>query len=142
LIVYLDTSALVPLVIDEPSSEACRRLWDDADDVVSSRLGYVEAAAALAQARRLDRLTPRQHGFALRAVDDLWSQIQIAEVDQTVVKRAAELAQRFALRGYDAMHAASAETVNGETLVAGAGDRQLLEAWQGLGINTYDINAS
>ncbi len=142
MIVYLDTSALVPLVIEEPSSDACRRLWDEADDVVSSRLGYVEVAAALAQARRLERLTPREHNSALRGLDGLWSQMQIAEIDQTLVERAAELAQQFALRGYDAVHAASAEIVNGDGVVAGSGDRELLEAWRGLGVNTYDTTAN
>lgn len=142
MIAYLDTSALVPLLIEEPSSNACRRLWDDADDLVSSRLGYVETAAALAQAERLGRLTSTQQRSALRGLDELWSQVQIAEIDQTLVERAAHLARQFALRGYDAVHAASAEVINGESLVAGSGDRQLLEAWQRLGITTYDTNAA
>jgi uncharacterized protein len=58
---YLDTSAVVPLIVKETSSGACRRFWDDADDLVTSRLTYVEAAAALAQAQRLGRLAPRAH---------------------------------------------------------------------------------
>lgn len=139
---YLDTSALVSLLIEEPSSQACRRLWDDADDVVSNRVGFVETAAALAQAERLGRLTSVQQTSALRILDELWSQVQIAEIDQLLVVRAARLARQFALRGYDAIHAASAEVVNGDSLVAGSGDRQLLEAWRGLGINTYDTHAS
>ena len=53
MIGYLDTSAFIPLLIDEPTSEACRRFWDDADVIVSSRLLYVETAAALAQAGRM-----------------------------------------------------------------------------------------
>lgn len=50
MIGYLDASAFVPLLIAEPGSAACRRFWNDADSVVSSRLLYVETAAALAQA--------------------------------------------------------------------------------------------
>lgn len=142
MIAYLDTSAIVPLMIEEPSSDECRRLWDDADDVVSSRLGYVETAAALAQAQRLGRLTSRQQTSALRRLADLWSQLQIVEIDQPLVTRAAHLAKQFALRGYDAVHAASAEAVNGDSVVAGSGDRHLLEAWRGLGIDTYDTNAT
>lgn len=139
---YFDTSALVPLLVDEPSSSACRNLWDDADDVVSARLAYVETAAALAQARRLGRLTARQHRMALRALDGLWSQMQIAEVDQLLVERAAQLADQCALRGYDAIHCAAAVLVNDPTLVAASGDRQLLTAWHTLGVNTYDTNAA
>jgi hypothetical protein len=33
---YFDTSAFVPLLIAEPSSGLCRRLWDDADVVVTT----------------------------------------------------------------------------------------------------------
>ena len=142
MIAYFDTSALVPLLVDEPSSSACRRLWEDADDVVSARLAYVETAAALSQARRLGRLTPRRQHAAVRALDELWSQTQIAEVDQLLVERAAQVADQFALRGYDAVHCAAAVLVNDETLVAAAGDRQLLTAWHALGVNTYDTNAA
>jgi hypothetical protein len=142
MIAYFDTSALVPLLVAEPSSAACRRLWDDADDVVSARPAYVEAAAALSQARRLGRLTSRRQHAALRALDELWSQTQIAEVDQLLVERATRVADQFALRGYDAVHCAAAVLVNDETLVAATGDRQLLSAWHALGVNTYDTNAA
>jgi hypothetical protein len=142
MIAYFDTSALVPLLVDEPSSSACRRLWDDADDVVSARLAYVETAAALRQARRLGRLTSRRQRAALRALDELWSQTQIAEVDQPLVERAAQLTDQFALRGYDALHCAAAVLINDETFVAAAGDRQLLTAWHEFGVNTYDANAT
>ncbi len=140
MIAYLDTSALVPILIDEPSSQACRRLWDDADDVVAVRLGYVEASAALAAARRLGRLAPRQQRSALRGLDGLWAQMNIVEVDQPLVARAAQLTDSLSLRGYDAVHAAAAESVAGDALVGGAGDKRLLGAWRDLGLNTYDIN--
>jgi predicted nucleic acid-binding protein len=142
MIAYLDTSTLVPLLIDEPSSRACRQLWDDADDVVSTRLAYVETAAALSQARRLGRLTARQQRAALNSLDEMWSQTQIAEVDQQLVEHAAQVADQFALRGYDAVHCAAAVRLNDETLVAGTGDRQLLTAWHALGVSTYDTNAA
>jgi hypothetical protein len=45
---YLDTSAFVPLLIAEPTT-ACRRFWDAAAAVVSSRLLHVETAAALSR---------------------------------------------------------------------------------------------
>lgn len=138
MIAYLDTSALVPLLVAEPVSPACRRVWDDADDVVSSRLCYVETAAALAQAKRLKRLTARAHRSALGTLTDLWEQLQIVEVDQALVERAAALADQFDLRGYDAVHCASAELINDGELVAATGDRQLLRAWRRLGLTTYD----
>ncbi|BBZ12953.1 type II toxin-antitoxin system VapC family toxin [Mycobacterium branderi] len=138
MIGYLDTSAFVPLLIGEPTSGACRRFWDDADVVVSSRLLYVEAAAALAQARRMRRLTENQHRQARRRLDQMWSEMDIIEVDEQVVIQAAELAHRLSLRGYDAVHCASAEQLDDEDVVAASGDQQLLNAWLEVGMATYD----
>ncbi len=142
MIGYLDTSAFVPLLIAEPSSPSCRRFWDDADTVVASRFMYVEAAASLAQARRLDRLTTRTHRGALALLDQLWEQVDAVEVDQPAVVRAATLAEQLGLRGYDAVHCVAAESAADDDLVAAAGDRGLLTAWSKLGLATYDTNAT
>jgi predicted nucleic acid-binding protein len=135
---YLDTSAVVPLLISETSSPSCERFWDDADTVVTSRLTYVETAAALAQARRLDRITDRTHHEAMTLLDQLWPQFEIVEADQLTVVRTAALARQLALRGYDAVHCAAAESIRDERVVAASGDRELLRAWSELGLATYD----
>lgn len=140
MIAYLDTSALVPLLIDEPTSPMCERLWDDADDVVSVQIGYVEAAAAIAQARRIGRLTRSQQRAAVTLLDEKWSQLQIVDVDEALVHRAGTLADLHSLRGYDATHCAGAESINDAEVVAASGDRQLLAAWRALGMNTLDVN--
>ena len=141
MIGYLDTSAFVPLVVAEPSSESCRRFWDDADAVATSRLLYVETAAALAQARRQNRLNDVQHQLSLRLMERLWSQVDVLEVDDVVARRAGVLARELALRGYDAVHCATAERLDDVTLVAASGDRRLLRAWNTLGLATYDTTA-
>lgn len=140
MIGYLDTSAFVPLLIAEPSTAACRRFWDEADVVLTSRLTYVETAAALAHARRLKRISDRTHRTSLRALDAKWAELAIVEVDDPLVRDAAELSRRHSLRGYDAIHCASARQLDADDLVAAAGDHQLLRAWLAVGINTYDTN--
>lgn len=142
MIGYLDTSAFVPLLVAEPSSAACRRFWDDTDDVVASRLLYVESAAALAAAARSGRLTKREHARSIELLDGLWAEMDVADVDDGLVRRAAALAGAFALRGYDAVHCASAEQLGDEDLVAASGDRKLLAAWSALGVATFDPNGS
>jgi uncharacterized protein len=139
---YLDTSAFVPLLIAEPTSAACRRFWDDADVVVSSRLLYVETAAALAQARRMDRLSGPGHDTALRMLEALWSQVEVVEVDEALVARAATMAYQLGLRGYDAVHFAAAEQLNDDDVVAACGDQRLLSAWANIGVATYDTNGA
>ena len=140
MIGYLDTSALVPLLVAEPGTPACLRFWQDADGVVSCRLAYVEAAAALAHAARTNRLTDRARQRSVVKLDELWAEFDVVEVDQPLVRRAAELAHRLALRGYDAVHCACAEQLADDDLVAATGDRVLLTAWSELGIATFDPN--
>src|SRR5437870_1138678 len=55
VIAYFDTSAVVPLLVQEPATSRAIALWEGADRVAAVRLVYPEARAALAQAHRLDR---------------------------------------------------------------------------------------
>jgi uncharacterized protein len=135
---YLDTSAVVPLLVAEPTSAACRRFWEDADDVVSCRLTYVEAAAALAQAIRAGRLDATGYGQARRLLDQVWAEIDVIEIDDRLVRVAADAADTCGLRGYDAVHCAAAEQLSDDDLVAASGDRRLLRAWRERGVSVYD----
>jgi len=141
VICYFDTSAVVPLLIAEPGSAFCRHLWEESDDVVTTRLLYAEAAAALAQALRLDRLTGADYQLALHILDGLWAEFDVLEVDDDLVHRAAQLAHTCALRGYGAVHCASAEQFDDDDLVVASGDRKVLDACTSLGLATADTNS-
>jgi predicted nucleic acid-binding protein len=142
LIAYFDTSAVVPLLVaDEPGIEVCRRTWSMTDSVVTSRLLYVEAAAALAQAARMDRLTEAAHERALLGLDILWEQFDIVEVGGTLIRRAARLAREQGLRGYDAVHCAAALEVADPATVAVSGDQDRLVAWRAEGLDVVDTLA-
>lgn len=135
MIVYFDTSAIVPLLIDEPGSTSAGELWDRADHVVSVRLVYAEARAAVAQAERRGRIDPSDVGELVHGIDGLYAQLDLMEIDDTLVRRAGELAQEFSLRGYDAVHLAGAERLDGADAVIAAGDTALLEAAVELGLS-------
>lgn len=140
MILYLDTSAFVPLLIEEPTSQICGDLWDAADRVVTTRLTHIEAAAALAMAERLHRITGEQHDAGRERLDELWPQLDLVELDDHLMSAAAQAARSHSLRGYDAVHFAAALTVNDESLVAVAGDRALLDAWSVEDIAVIDTN--
>lgn len=140
MIAYLDTSALVPLLVAEPSSARCRQVWDQAEAVLTVELSYVEAAAALARGQRMGRLTAAQHGEALRRHDELWDQVVVLPVDTVLVRTAASLAAVHGLRGYDAVHCAAAVRHADSEVVATAGDRELLAAWQAAGLAVVDTS--
>jgi uncharacterized protein len=141
VICYFDTSAFVPILIDEPSSAACAELWNTADDVVTTRLLYVETAAALARAHRSGRVSSSKLRAAQSGLDELWPEFEVVEIGDELSRRAAELTTRCSLRGYDAVHCAAAEQLVGDgDLVAASGDQVLLAACRDLGIATADVN--
>lgn len=140
MIAYFDTSALIPLLIEEPGSVRAGRIWDVAPHVTSVRLIYTEARAALAQAARLGRLASADLAPAVDALDGLYDQLDLLEVDDPLVRRAGELAQHHALRGYDAVHLAAAERVRHDTTILVAGDRDLCVAAEMLGLAIVDTS--
>ena len=108
MILYLDTSALVKLYIEEPGSERVREALNEAPIVSTSRVAYVEARAGIARKRREGDLSERDHA---RVVDGLvrdWGNYFIVEVSESVAKLGGELVERHPLRGFDAIHLASA----------------------------------
>lgn len=142
MIAYFDTSAVVPLLVaDEPGAQVCRRVWESADAVVTTRLLYVETASALARAGRLGRLTSEAHQDAVAGLDRLWPQFDVVEVSDALVRSAAELARDAGLRGYDAVHCAAGLSLAGPTALGLAGDRTLLAAWRARGLDVVDTHA-
>jgi len=134
VITYFDTSILMKLVIDDeayrPESE---RLWLDSDYVVCAEIGYVEARAALAAARRHERLDAAALQTAKNQLELLWEQVSIVLVDTALVRAAGDVAERDALRGYDAVHLAAA--ITGHATVVASADRQLVEAARRQGLS-------
>lgn len=128
MIAYFDTSAVVPLLVDEAGTAAAAELWDGAERLVSVALVRVEARAALAQAFRLGRISSPQLRTANSELDVLLDQIDLLQVDDELIRKAGDAAETWALRAYDAVHLAAAQRADDADLVLVAGDRALLEA--------------
>jgi predicted nucleic acid-binding protein len=142
LIVYFDTSAVIPLVVEEPTSQRASRLWDDAERVVSSRLVYPEGRAALAMALRMRRIDEQELRAAVGAFEQLHGQLDLVDVTEALVRDAGELAETFHLRGYDAVHLASVEEIADTDVVLATGDPSLRTAAASLGIAVAELHAA
>lgn len=140
MILFVDTSTLVPLVINEASSDACGELWDAAERVTTTRLAYIEAPAALTMTQRLGRISTDPAKAGAANLRGLWAALDIIELDESLMFAAARLAQTHALRGYDATHCAAASALNDEQVVAVSGDTRVLEAWRTEGLAVRDTN--
>lgn len=111
MILYLDTSALVKLFVEEPRSDRIRAAVAKAQLVATHAIAYVEACAAFA---RLASLRNKETLFAglRRNLDSQWRHWDIVAVTEPLVRRAADLAGHYHLRGYDSMHFAAAEATH------------------------------
>ncbi|HEV2070466.1 MAG TPA: type II toxin-antitoxin system VapC family toxin [Acidimicrobiales bacterium] len=134
MIAYFDTSAIVPLLVDESGTIAARDIWLGADHLVSVRLALVEARAALAQAARTARISPEQLRSSTQELEGLFVQLDLVDVDDRLIRQAADLTEAQALRAYDAVHLAAALQVVEADLVLVAGDRALLAAAESVGL--------
>jgi uncharacterized protein len=121
------------LIVVEDGSDVAGELWASYE-AASSVLAYPEARAALAAARRAMRLSARAHDRAVAELDSLDAELVIVGVDEALARRAGELADERALRGYDAVHLASALALGpGDTILA-TWDRDLSNAAIGAGL--------
>jgi predicted nucleic acid-binding protein len=74
-----------------------------------------------------------------RKLEALWAELDRVEATDGLVHLAGELAERQALRAYDAVHLASAVSVADAELVLVSADGDLLTAAQSLGIATAAV---
>ena len=134
MIAYFDTSAVIPLLIGEPSSATCTRVWNEATRSISVRLLYPEARTALARAERMGRITKHQHESAVAELEAIVTEIDHVEITAELARHAGHLAQAHQLRGYDAVHLAAAIAALDAELVIVTGDNDLAGAARSLGL--------
>lgn len=108
MILFLDTSALVKLYIVEADSPIVHASVARAETVSVCRIAWVEACAALARRAREVPGDEDAIAAARQALTRDWPHFFVVEVTQSVVERAGEFAETFALRGYDSVQLAAA----------------------------------
>jgi predicted nucleic acid-binding protein len=108
MILYLETSRLVKLYVEESGSDETASLLEKAEFAATSIISYVEARAALARKTRDGGLTEDGHKMAKASLEADWERFIVLHTGMDVVREAARLAEKHGLRGFDALHLASA----------------------------------
>lgn len=98
-------------MVSEDGSDIVSELWETPYRSASSILCGPEGFAALAAARRGGRLTAAGHTRARAELELVRSELTLIGVDAALADQAGRLAERFALRGYDAVHLATASAL-------------------------------
>lgn len=125
---------MIKTVLEEDGSQLADELWSRSSSRLASTLIYPEARAALAAAQRAGRL---DEPSLLAAASDLQSAcaaMRLIGVDWALARHAGEIAERHALRGYDAVHLATALGSQDPELVLVTWDHDLTGAAATVGI--------
>jgi len=120
--------------MEETGSSLAVKLWNSAYPVASSILLYPEARAALAAAQRAGRLTEKTYPRVVAEFEEKYEELVAVGVDQVIARSAGSQAESFGLRGYDAVHLATALDLGGEEVALITWDNDLNQAAQSLGL--------
>jgi uncharacterized protein len=111
---FWDTSALVPLILDEPWSRGMRVIFADDPDVLTSAFTTIEIASAVWRRRHADQLPLAEHQEADRLFADLsmtWTELAVS---QEAIDSATGAMSRQALRAGDALQLGTALVAAGQ----------------------------
>jgi len=115
-------------------------LLDGARVVATSQVAYAEARAAFARKHRQGDFTDERYHTVITNLQQHWGAYFALDVSWPVSRLAGELAERYGLRGFDAIHLASALTVKtrlGSMITFSSSDHELEDAAQSESLNVY-----
>ncbi|MBL7164028.1 MAG: type II toxin-antitoxin system VapC family toxin [Anaerolineales bacterium] len=146
---YFDSSAMVKLYVSEPGSRWVKQLYDTPSvNIDFGKIGLVEAASALARRRRMGEITSdRQRILFAKLFHDSEERFGLLTITDETLRSAAVLTQEHPLRGYDAVHLASALALNRiltenhlPSVIFASADEKLCQAAQNEGLTIENPN--
>ncbi|HEX7180554.1 MAG TPA: type II toxin-antitoxin system VapC family toxin [Thermoanaerobaculia bacterium] len=140
MILYLDTSTLVKLYVEEEHSELVRDWVEEAEAVATSQVAYPEALSAFARRWNRGDLTDEEMSRARESLTGDWPSFVLLPVDE---RRAGGLVIEHLLRGFDAVHLAAAqdlfELFPSDDVVFSSFDKTLLQTARAEGLSTLHL---
>ena len=137
MILYLDASALVKRYVREAGSDDVGQLLPQAEIIGTSLITRAEVAAALARAARMGLVERDEAEAALLVFRAEWPRLARVQLTEPLIGRADAVAWDYGLRGYNAVHLASAiywqESLHQAVMLA-TYDRELWHAGEAAGL--------
>jgi len=133
MVLYLDTSSLVKLYVEERDSSKVEEWVKSSRVTATSLIAYAEARAAFARRFREKAFSSREYGRLISFFNEDWDNYLIVRVTKELVRLAGDSTEKHALRGFDAIHLSSAVTLLRELsapIVFSTSDKKLQKASQ------------
>ncbi len=108
MILYLDTSAVVKLYVEEVYSDQVIQQVARAEISATSRIAFVETLAGVARKLRDGDISRKEHEVLLGEFETDWNNFFVVEVTEEVCGISRDLLKDHPLRAFDAIHLASA----------------------------------
>jgi predicted nucleic acid-binding protein len=140
VIVYLDASALVKRYVAEAGSPEVGDLITSAAVVGTAVISRTEVSAALAKAVWVGVLRQEEGEAALQVFRAEWPNLARLQLIEVIAAQADVLAWTHGLRGYEAVHLATArfwQDSLGEPVTVATFDQELWEAGEPAGLATW-----
>ena len=140
MILFLDTSALVKMYVQEIHSAAVLSAVASADDVAVSQLTLAEATSAFAYRVQQGAISVADEAKIFRQLLEDWETFDCVDTTVSIAKEASILVRSKGLRGADAIQLATAAWVSREQRFVQflAFDEKLIEAARGV-VRLYNI---
>lgn len=132
---YLDTSAIIVMIVDERDPEELLAAIASAVHIYAAVVALPEASCALERRRRGRALKAAAFKRATSELRAAWPHVHRIVVDERLAEAAAVAGTKYGLRGYDAVHLAAALLANNHAPIAMATwDGELHRAAQAAGL--------
>ncbi len=112
LSVYADSSALVKVYLDEPGAPEMRALLAENEVVITSVIALPEQISAVRRASAGGRIEAGRAEFLRGEILSHWADMMSVGVNEATLRSAVDVAWRFGLPGFDAVHLGSALAFN------------------------------
>ena len=105
MIVYLDTSSLVKLYVQEAHTSLVKKWVEEAEIVATCRIAYPETMSAIRRRFRQGDVTKKQYDSLIAKFSNEWGRFAAVDFDEV---EAGRLVNLYGLRGFDAVHLSAA----------------------------------
>ena len=110
MILYLDTSSLVKIYVEEAQATTVREWVEEAELVATCRVAFPETISALDRRFRKGDFSKQDYELLIGGLAKDWLKFVVLDFDEM---EAGLLVRKYGLRGFDAVHLSSAKIIRG-----------------------------
>lgn len=140
MILYLDTSSLVKLYIEETGSNMVQDWVMEAETVSTCRVAHPETISAFHRRFNNDDLSEKDYSLLLKRFFQEWEKFAVLDFDEV---EAGRLVKKHGLRGFDAIHLSAAKLLKsgnfGISLSFSSFDKKLNDAASAEGLSILSL---